>query len=103
MDTTTDSTRGSLAAALSDTVIIGGGAAGLSAGVVLARARFAPLLVDFGEPRNGPADHMHGCLIRDGMAPGEGSAAAVNTIAWLLERELTDAVSPDRLGAEGAS
>ncbi|OXM66175.1 MULTISPECIES: NAD(P)/FAD-dependent oxidoreductase [Amycolatopsis] len=54
-----------------DAVIIGGGAAGLSAGVVLARARFATLVVDAGEPRNGPAGHMHGYLTRDGMAPKE--------------------------------
>ncbi|MFF5208875.1 NAD(P)/FAD-dependent oxidoreductase [Streptosporangium sp. NPDC000396] len=54
-----------------DTIIVGGGAAGLSAGVVLSRARFATLVVDGGEPRNGPADHMHGYLTRDGMAPRE--------------------------------
>lgn len=52
-----------------DAIIVGGGAAGLSAGVVLARARFATLVVDGGAPRNGPADHMHGYLTRDGMAP----------------------------------
>jgi thioredoxin reductase (NADPH) len=54
-----------------DTIIIGGGAAGLSAGIVLARAQFAALIVDGGKPRNGPADHMHGYLTRDGMAPRE--------------------------------
>ncbi|QFG24081.1 NAD(P)/FAD-dependent oxidoreductase [Actinomadura sp. WMMB 499] len=52
-----------------DAVVIGGGAAGLSAGVVLARARFAVTVVDGGAPRNGPAAHMHGYLSRDGMAP----------------------------------
>jgi thioredoxin reductase (NADPH) len=52
-----------------DTIIIGGGAAGLSAGIVLARAQFATLIVDGGKPRNGLADHMHGYLTRDGMAP----------------------------------
>ncbi|WP_340560399.1 NAD(P)/FAD-dependent oxidoreductase [Streptomyces sp. GSL17-111] len=71
MDATRRSTTGSQAATLWDGVIIGGGAAGLSAGVVLARARFATLVVDGGEPRNGPADHMHGYLTRDGMAPKE--------------------------------
>ncbi|NIH84762.1 NAD(P)/FAD-dependent oxidoreductase [Amycolatopsis granulosa] len=54
-----------------DSVIVGGGAAGLSAGVALARARFATLVVDSGDPRNGPAAHMHGYLTRDGMAPKE--------------------------------
>lgn len=52
-----------------DAIIVGGGAAGLSAGVVLARARFATLVVDGGAPRNDPAAHMHGYLTRDGMAP----------------------------------
>ncbi|NUW30323.1 NAD(P)/FAD-dependent oxidoreductase [Nonomuraea sp. SMC257] len=54
-----------------DTIIVGGGAAGLTAGVVLARAQFTTLVVDGGEPRNGPAEHMHGYLTRDGMAPKE--------------------------------
>ncbi|MEV4244666.1 FAD-binding protein [Streptosporangium canum] len=71
MDATTDPTSGSVSEVLWDTIVIGGGAAGLSAGVVLARAQFATLAVDGGEPRNGPADHMHGYLTRDGMAPGE--------------------------------
>ncbi|MEU2610152.1 NAD(P)/FAD-dependent oxidoreductase [Micromonospora sp. NPDC007271] len=71
MDATTHSTGGSEAKALWDTVIIGGGAAGLSAGIVLSRAQFTTLVVDGGEPRNGPADHMHGYLTRDGMAPRE--------------------------------
>lgn len=71
MDATTDAMSGSGSEVLWDAIIIGGGAAGLSAGVVLARARFATLVVDGGEPRNGPADHMHGYLTRDGMAPRE--------------------------------
>ncbi|MGP3968155.1 hypothetical protein [Streptomyces sp. 6N223] len=71
MDTTTHATSGSAAQALGDTIIIGGGAPGLSAGVVPARAQFATLVVDGGEPGNGPADHMRGYLTRDGMAPRE--------------------------------
>jgi thioredoxin reductase len=54
-----------------DVVVIGGGAAGLSAALVLARARRAVLVVDAGEPRNAPAAHMHGYLSRDGLPPGE--------------------------------
>ena len=53
----------------SDVVIIGGGAAGLSAALVLARARRRVLVVDSGAPRNRPAAHMHGFLSRDGMPP----------------------------------
>lgn len=54
-----------------DVVVIGGGAAGLSAALVLARARRGVLVVDSGEPRNAPAAHMHGFLSRDGMPPAE--------------------------------
>ena len=58
-----------------DVVIIGGGAAGLSAALVLARARRRVLVVDAGSPRNAPAAHMHGFLSRDGMPPGDLLAA----------------------------
>ena len=54
-----------------DVVVIGGGAAGLSAALVLSRARRTVLVVDAGEPRNAPASHMHGYLSRDGMPPDE--------------------------------
>ncbi len=54
-----------------DVVIIGGGAAGLSAALVLARARRAVLVVDAGTPRNAPAAHMQGFLSRDGMPPAD--------------------------------
>lgn len=56
---------------LVDVCIIGGGPAGLSAALVLARSRRSVLVVDAGEPRNAPADAMHAFLSRDGMAPGE--------------------------------
>ena len=52
-----------------DVVIIGGGAAGLSAALVLSRARRRVLVVDEGSPRNAPAAHMQGFLSRDGMPP----------------------------------
>jgi thioredoxin reductase len=54
-----------------DVVVVGGGAAGLSAALVLSRARRAVLVVDAGQPRNAPATHMHGYLSRDGMPPQE--------------------------------
>ncbi|MEO5748424.1 MAG: NAD(P)/FAD-dependent oxidoreductase [Ornithinibacter sp.] len=54
-----------------DVVVIGGGAAGLSAALVLSRARRTVLVVDGGEPRNAPAEHLHGYLSRDGMRPAE--------------------------------
>lgn len=54
-----------------DVVIVGGGAAGLSAALVLGRARRRVAVVDAGRPRNGPAAHMQGFLSRDGMPPAE--------------------------------
>src|SRR5689334_14054824 len=58
-----------------DVAIMGGGAAGLSAALVLARARRNVLVIDAGTPRNAPAAHMHGYLSRDGMPPAELLAA----------------------------
>ncbi|MEU8651739.1 NAD(P)/FAD-dependent oxidoreductase [Streptomyces sp. NPDC048737] len=54
-----------------EVIVIGGGAAGLSAALVLGRARRRTLVVDAGEPRNAPAAHMQGYLSRDGMSPAE--------------------------------
>ncbi|MCW2763692.1 MAG: thioredoxin reductase [Marmoricola sp.] len=54
-----------------DVLIVGGGTAGLSAALVLSRARRKVLVVDAGEPRNAPASHMHGFLSRDGLPPTE--------------------------------
>ncbi|MFD5826650.1 NAD(P)/FAD-dependent oxidoreductase [Lentzea sp. NPDC060358] len=54
-----------------EVVIIGGGAAGLSAALMLTRARRSVLVVDGGEPRNKPAGHMHNFLSRDGLSPLE--------------------------------
>ncbi|MFI6217577.1 NAD(P)/FAD-dependent oxidoreductase [Nocardia brasiliensis] len=54
-----------------DVVIVGGGAAGLNAALMLARARYSVVVVDSDRPRNAPAAHMHGFLSRDGVAPGE--------------------------------
>jgi thioredoxin reductase len=58
-----------------EVVIVGGGAAGLSAALVLGRARRRVAVIDAGEPRNAPAAHMQGFLSRDGMPPSELFAA----------------------------
>ncbi|MER7596244.1 NAD(P)/FAD-dependent oxidoreductase [Streptomyces hydrogenans] len=58
-----------------EVVVIGGGAAGLSAGLILGRSRRRTLVVDAGEPRNAPSAHMQGYLSRDGMSPAEFLAA----------------------------
>ena len=54
-----------------DVVVIGGGAAGLSAALVLSRARRRVAVVDSGQPRNAPAAAMHGFLGRDGAPPAD--------------------------------
>ncbi|MFG3517109.1 NAD(P)/FAD-dependent oxidoreductase [Streptomyces bobili] len=64
-----------------EVIVIGGGAAGLSAGLVLGRSRRRTLVVDAGEPRNAPAAHMQGYLSRDGMSPAEFLATGREEIA----------------------
>ncbi len=54
-----------------DVVVVGGGAAGLNGALMLARARRAVLVVDAGDPRNSPAEAVHGLLGHDGVTPGE--------------------------------
>ncbi|MGW4054974.1 NAD(P)/FAD-dependent oxidoreductase [Streptomyces sp. NPDC004779] len=58
-----------------EVVVVGGGAAGLSAGLILGRSRRRTLVVDAGAPRNAPSGHMQGYLSRDGMSPAEFLAA----------------------------
>ncbi|NQX26452.1 NAD(P)/FAD-dependent oxidoreductase [Microbacteriaceae bacterium VKM Ac-2854] len=54
-----------------DVVIVGGGAAGLSAATALGRARRTVVVIDAGEPRNALAEGVHNVLTRDGIAPAE--------------------------------
>jgi thioredoxin reductase len=74
--------------------VVGGGAAGLSAALVLGRARRRVAVVDAGSPRNAPAAHMHGFISRDGMPPGDLLAAARGEVLGygveLLADELID-------------
>ncbi|MFF3905957.1 NAD(P)/FAD-dependent oxidoreductase [Streptomyces sp. NPDC001848] len=84
-----------------EVVVVGGGAAGLSAALVLGRARRRTLVVDAGEPRNAAAAHMQGYLSRDGMPPAEFLAAGREEIARygveLVRDRAVDAVR----GADG--
>jgi thioredoxin reductase len=59
-----------------DVAIVGGGPAGLSAALVLGRARRRVVVIDAGMPRNAPAAHMQGFLSRDGMPPADLLRAA---------------------------
>jgi thioredoxin reductase len=52
-----------------DVIIVGAGSGGLSAALMLGRARRRVLVVDGGAPRNAVAAHMHGVIGRDGWSP----------------------------------
>ena len=54
-----------------EVLVIGGGAAGLSGALMLARSRRSVAVIDAGRPRNARADGVHGLLARDGMPPAE--------------------------------
>lgn len=54
---------------LHDVVIVGGGAAGLSAAVTLTRSLRDVVVIDAGEPRNAPAEGAHNLLGREGVPP----------------------------------
>lgn len=54
-----------------DTIIVGGGPAGLSAALLLGRCRRSVLVIDAGRPRNHASRHVNGFLTRDGVPPGE--------------------------------
>ena len=57
--------------AIYDAAIIGGSHAGLSAALILGRARRKVLVIDAGEPRNAPAEHAYGFSTRDATPPAE--------------------------------
>ncbi|MFM9376407.1 NAD(P)/FAD-dependent oxidoreductase [Gordonia sp. VNK21] len=54
-----------------EVIVIGAGAAGLSAGLTLARARRRITVVDGGAPRNAPASGIHGLIAAEGIAPAD--------------------------------
>lgn len=54
-----------------DVVVVGGGPAGLSAALVLGRARRTVLILDDGRYRNDRSRGVHGYLGRDGILPEE--------------------------------
>lgn len=57
-----------------DVAVVGGSAAGLAAALQLVRQRRSVIVVDAGDPRNAPADHMHGYLGHEGVPPAELTA-----------------------------
>jgi thioredoxin reductase len=64
-----------------DCIVIGGGAAGLSAALVLGRARRRTLVIDAGEQSNRAAHGIGGLLGQDGRPPDEFYAAGREELA----------------------
>ena len=71
-----------------DALVVGGAAAGLSAALVLGRARVPTLVVDAGEPSNRTAPAIGGLLGQDGTSPAQLYAAGREQIADLPAVEL---------------
>ena len=84
-----------------DVVIVGGGAAGLSAALTLVRARRRVLVVDARAPRNAKAGHMHGYLSRDGMPPLELLEKGRDEVLSYGGVVVTDYVEKAQRGEEG--
>src|SRR5215208_1830475 len=64
-----------------DCIVVGGGAAGLSAALVLGRARRRTLVIDAGGQSNRPAEGVGGLLGHDGRPPAELYAIGADQIA----------------------
>jgi thioredoxin reductase len=82
-----------------DVVVVGGGAAGLSGALMLARSRRSVMVIDAGAPRNAPAEGVHGLLARDGTPPAEllaqGRAEVRRYGGLLVDGRVTAAVRTD--------
>lgn len=85
-----------------DVVVIGGGAAGLSGALALARARRSVLVIDAGSPRNAPASHAHNYLGREGTPPLELLAIGRAEVAdYGAETVRGEVVSAEKLPGGG--
>lgn len=85
-----------------DAVVIGGGPAGLQAALTLGRMHRRTLLLDSGEYRNAPAEHLHNFVTHDGTPPAEFRAAARAELAAYatvtVRAAAASAVVPDGAG-----
>ena len=79
-----------------DVVVIGGGTAGLSGAVALARSRRTVLVVDAGSPRNAPAAGVHNYLGREGARPADLVADGRAELAGYGGRVVSGVVSSAR-------
>lgn len=76
-----------------DVVVIGGSVAGLSAALVLGRARFRVAVIDAGHPVNEGVAHSHGFLTNDGVPPADLVAAGRAEVAVYGVELVEDGVS----------
>lgn len=56
---------------IAEVAVIGGGAGGLAASIVLARSLRSVVVIDAGSPRNAPSAHAHNVLGQEGINPLE--------------------------------
>ncbi len=82
-----------------DVVIVGGGPAGLSAALILGRARKRVLLCDAGPPRNAAAEHVNGFVTRDGIPPREFRRVGREQLVPYASVDVRDA-RVERIGGE---
>jgi thioredoxin reductase len=89
----------------SDVIIVGAGPAGLSAGLVLARACRRVLIFDHDRPRNRFAGAIHGFLTRDGVTPAEFRRLAREELARYdtVHIESAEVIEAGRLADGGFS
>ncbi|MCD1258983.1 NAD(P)/FAD-dependent oxidoreductase [Paenibacillus athensensis] len=86
---------------LVDVAIVGGGPAGLSAALVLGRARKRVAMVDEARPRNAVTHAVHGFLTRDGVSPAEFRRLAHEELAAYPSVSLTEDTVVSVQGADG--
>ncbi|MET1036884.1 MAG: NAD(P)/FAD-dependent oxidoreductase [Aeromicrobium sp.] len=82
-----------------DTIVIGGGPAGLQAALTLGRMHRSVLLLDSGQYRNATVEHAHNYATHDGVAPAELRRLARKDLAAYDTVEIREAaaerVEPD--------
>jgi thioredoxin reductase len=84
-----------------DCIVAGGGPAGLSAALMLGRARRRVLVLDSGEPRNYAAHEMHGVLGHDGLPPADLRARGAEELSRYGIEVLPARIGEVRASAEG--